>query len=785
MTARLAAMFKGRSRWFDLGVFLGGLTVFGYSALALVWHGSHLTGPEVLVVPLIVVVAKFPIVMDNGNGGIEVGFDSSILMFLLCTMSPHQALVLWSLGLITTQLTADKRPLVRLFNVGVGILGGGLSAAVLHLLRGGAIGTPRELIAVAGAAAVYFAVDYVVSAISIAIDTATPLRTHLHQRGSMLAIACFVPYDLLGYLAAVVVRSAPWWTLILLAVPLVTLLIATRAVTRGGEHARRLSVLFQAAVRAQTLSDTRQVLDALLEDARILLRMPRVEVRDTPPGAQEIGAQLQDGQQDRWIVAPGRHRARSTTTADKQALEAMAAVSSDAFARLRLTDEMTHLARHDLLTDLPNRRLLLDRVKRALRASERGNTEIALLFVDLDGFKPVNDRFGHAAGDDVLVDVAERLNACVRAHDTVARLGGDEFAVLFEDVDPLDVTSACDRILSALTQGVDVAGHHLPLGASIGVAYGGGEETAETMLRKADLAMYEAKSNGKNRYVTYVDSIGRSRLQRLELVESLRSAVAGRELRVVYQPVVRADTGRITGVEALARWRSKGVDISPELFIKVAEESGLVVPLGDLVLEQAARDAAALYEAAGGPVTLSVNVSAKQLREPEFVTKVEQVAHAMGETGLILEITERDGIGKDETSLSTMRRLADVGVSFAIDDFGVGFSSISYLQDMPVRIIKTDSTFSTSIDTDERACGLLSSIAQLGEALGLAVVVEGIERESQMRHLREHVCAAYAQGYLMYRPMPLVELLRAVRENRARHPRLASSSAGLAQAPAV
>ncbi|MEP6817277.1 MAG: EAL domain-containing protein [Marmoricola sp.] len=767
MPSALDALFKTRSRWFDLAVFAVGLALFGWSTAGVLGDGGAMSAPALVAIPLIVVIAKFPMVLDNGDGSIEVGFDSSILMLLLCTLAPHEALVIWSLGVVVTQITTDKRPQVKMFNVGVGILGGGVSTGVLHAVRGGQIGTPRELLAVTLAAAAYFTADFLLSAVSVAIESDTPLRPHLLQGGTLIAIACFVPFDSLGYLGAVIVRATPWWTLILLAVPLATLLVATRAVTRGGENARRLTVLFDAAVRAQTLSDARQVLDALTGDARRLLRISRVEVRPTPPGAHEIGAQLQDGKEESWIVAPGKLRARSTTTADQQALEAMVAVSSDAFARLRLTEDMTHLARHDLLTDLPNRRLLLDRVKYALRMSGHQDTRIALLFVDLDGFKPVNDRFGHAAGDAVLVDVAKRLTSCVRTRDTVARLGGDEFALLFEDVQPPDVSSACERILSTLSAGVHVAGHHLPLGASIGVAYGDASDTTEGMLRNADLAMYEAKSRGKNQYVEYEPAIGRVRMERLELVESLRTSVATGDINVVYQPVVRAATGRITCVEALARWRSNGADIPPDVFIRVAEETGLVVALGDQVLEQAAGDAAALREAAGGEIGISVNVSAKQLREPDFVNKVECAASTMGDTSLILEITERDGIGGDEASLSAMRTLAAGGVQFAIDDFGVGFSSISYLQDMPIHIIKADASFSENIDRDERACALLRSITMMGEALGLDVIVEGIERPSQLHHLRNDVHAPYAQGYLMHRPMPLEQLLQVVRENRS------------------
>ena len=769
MARPLAALNLSRGRWFDLAVFVLGVLLVAVSTVSVVRADVSMSGVELLSVPLIVVIAKFPMVLDSGDGGIEVGFDSSILMFLLCTLEPDEALVIWALGVLVTQITTDKRPMVKLFNIGIGVVGGAVSAWVIQAVRGpSGLETARGLLAVALAAACYFATDFLLSAVSVAMETETPLRGHLSQRGTLVAVACFVPFDSLGYLGAVVGQKLPWWTLLLLAVPLVTLLVATRAMVRGTENARRLSVLFEAAMRAQTLSDTRQVLDALTDDARRLLRIRQVEVRATPPGPHEIGAQLRDGQRDRWIVAPGQHRARSTMTADQQALEAMVAVSSDAFARLRLTEDMTHLARHDLLTNLPNRGLLLDRVEHALQMSRRRGTRIALLFVDLDGFKPVNDRFGHAAGDAVLVDVAGRLTGCVRQSDTVARLGGDEFALLLEDVHPPEVSSACDRILAALSRGARVAGHQLALSASIGVAFGDSSETAESMLRNADLAMYEAKSRGKNQWVEYERAIGRSRLQRLELVESLRASVAAGDLTLVYQPVVRASTGFITGVEALARWKSNGVDVPPDVFIRVAEETGLVVALGDVVLDQAARDAAVIKDAAGtGDINVSVNISAKQLREPDFVAKVERAVGQMDGANLVLEITERDGIGNDPASMSAMTTLAERGVPFAIDDFGVGFSSIGYLQDMPVQIIKTDLSFSESIDRDERSCALLCSITMMGQALGLDVVVEGIERASQLDHLREHVHAPFAQGYLMYRPMPLDQLVKVIRENRS------------------
>jgi diguanylate cyclase (GGDEF)-like protein len=757
-----------RSWAFDLSLCLIGLTVL-VAVLPHAWAGGwHVWLAAALGVPLVVVVARFPMILDGEDGGIEIGFDSTVLMFLLCTFDARSALAVWGLAVVATQATSGKRLTAQLFNIGVGILGGAAAAFALHTVRGPEIGTPRELVAMVAAAGAYFFVDYVLSAISVGIDSGTPVRGHLVQPGTWLAVACFVPFDLLGYLAAVVHRTSPWWMLSLLIVPLVTLLVSTRAIARGRENARRLTVLFEAAVRFQALHESRLIMEALLHDARRLVRMRDVEVRSSPPAAYEIGAQVRRGKDILWVVCPARDRARSTIGADQHALDALAVIIADAFARVALTEEMVHYARHDPLTDLPNRGILLDRVAHALHLARRRNVRVALLFVDLDGFKPVNDRLGHAAGDQVLVEVARRLVANTRESDTVARLGGDEFAVLLEDVTVGEVIEISDRILAALTSGVEVLGNVIPLGASIGIAYGDGTESGEALLRQADLAMYEAKGRGKAQSVSYDPSIGHARLQRLELVEALRHAIDNRELDVVYQPVVATDSGRIAGVEALARWQLDGAEVPTEVFVQIAEDTGLVVPLGALVLEQVSHDAPALREAAGGPISMSVNVSARQLREPDFVRAVEQAVRSMGRASLVLEITERQGIGDDPTALEAMQMIAAMGVRFAIDDFGVGFSSISYLYDLPAHVVKTDAALAQNIDRDERARAVLRAVTMMAKSLGLDVVVEGIERESQMVAARDEVGAPFVQGYLLHRPMSYETLLVAVRANRRR-----------------
>jgi diguanylate cyclase (GGDEF)-like protein len=740
-----------QSRVFDALVLIFGLALGIFVCVQTVASGEGF-GRALLCVPLVVLIARFPMLLDRDGGGLEVGFDSCVLMFLLCSVQPHVALAVWSIAVVATQLTNGKRLGPRLFNVGVGVLGGAVAAVTVARVRGDAFGAPRELLAVALAAVAYFAVDFVVSACSVALEQRGSFVDEFRQPGTMLAVACFVPFDCLGYLGAVVSRTTPWWTWGLLAVPLMTLLVATRAVTRGRENARRLSVLFDASVRLHTVTDERSASDILLDSARDLLRLGSVALTSLAPGEDEVGAMVQDDDRTFWVVAPARRRARSSSAADQEALEALAAVTSDALSRLRLTEAMIRLASHDVLTDLPNRGLLLERTRSAQRRARALGGRVAVLFCDLDGFKPVNDRFGHAAGDAVLVEVAQRLASSVRRGDTVARVGGDEFAVLLEDVHADDVDSTCERLLTAVGTGVVIAEHHMPLSLSIGSALGDDTSDTERLLQRADLAMYEAKARGKNRYVTYDEQLGESHAGRLDLLEALRAAVAGDELNVAYQHITDVTTGRVTGVEALARWSREDELIPPDTFIRLAEDSGLIVPLGLQILQMVTVDAPILQSAGGGPFEVSVNISAQQLCEPDFVAQVTSAMEQMPDVTLILEVTERCVVTDDAATIEAMARLVDAGAVFAIDDFGVGFSSLSYLKQLPVKILKTDAALSSDIDRDERSCRLLRSIVTMGDALGLDVVVEGIERASQLQHLRDHVGAKFAQGYLLHRP---------------------------------
>jgi diguanylate cyclase (GGDEF)-like protein len=527
------------------------------TALVLVPVTGQLDGTFVLTLicgaPVIALMSRFPLVLTRGTSGLEVGFESSVLVFLACTVSPVQALAVWVVGEALSQAPNTKRVDVRVFNVGLGALSGWLALTTMTALSDLDRTEPAELAAVGVGCAVYFSVDYVLSAVSLALEENIPLLGGFRQGSALAAMGVFVAIDSLGYLAATVVRVLPVWACLLLAVPVVTILVATRALARGNEHRRRLGALFEAAAAAQMVQSRDELERVLRTHARAAV-ISGVELRTPAPTNKELGARVRTGTETLWLVSPLVKRARASVAADQRALETLATVGEEAFARLRLVEEMGRLARHDSLTGLPNRVLFLDRVEQAVARAHRHGVSLAVLFLDLDGFKAVNDRFGHAEGDELLKLVAARLVGCVRAVDSVARLGGDEFAVLVEELEePGEVELLCRRILAALRREISIADHDVLVGASIGVAVCGDEDDAAGLLRNADMAMYRAKALGKDRYFLYQPSLREANIKKLELIEALRRGVAN-ELVVHYQPVVDLEAGRIDGLEALVRW---------------------------------------------------------------------------------------------------------------------------------------------------------------------------------------------------------------------------------------
>jgi diguanylate cyclase (GGDEF)-like protein/PAS domain S-box-containing protein len=442
----------------------------------------------------------------------------------------------------------------------------------------------------------------------------------------------------------------------------------------------------------------------------------------------------------------------------------------DVTGRRMLEDELRHQAFHDSLTGLPNRALFLDRLSHGLARRRRFRGPLAVLFVDLDDFKTVNDSLGHAAGDDLLKAVAARLAEALRSGDTIARMGGDEFAVLVEDANGRDAPErVAQRLLAALQAPFSVNDSDLFVRASVGLTVSTTRnDSAEEMLRNADTAMYTAKANGKNRIERFETSMHDAALNRLALKVDLERAVERGEFFVEYQPIVDLAGNELPGLEALVRWRHprRGV-VGPSEFIPVAEETGLIVPLGHWVLETACRQLRAWDESTGRQAAVSVNVSARQVQRPDFAANVAAVVKASGvdPRRITLEFTESTLMHDTEATVETLRRLKEAGLRLAIDDFGTGYSSLNYLRRFPIDELKIDRSFIAQMAREPAQMAVVRSIIRLAETLKLRTVAEGIEDETQLHNLRQ-LGAGYGQGFFFGAALPpdqVEELLKAPR----------------------
>lgn len=420
------------------------------------------------------------------------------------------------------------------------------------------------------------------------------------------------------------------------------------------------------------------------------------------------------------------------------------------------TRELSHLAMHDNLTGLPNRALVLDRAKQILaRATRQDGIVAGALFVDVDGFKYVNDKFGHAAGDRLLCVVSERLLEAVRDQDTVGRLGGDEFVVLVEaSAKESSADVLANRLVEALREPVELEQGHVNVTASIGVAMGH-YATPDALLRDADLALYAAKAAGKDRYTLFDAAMSADIEDRITLEPDLARAVEDKQLFLLYQPIFDLPSGEITAVEALVRWRHpvRGI-ISPDQFIPLAEEAGLIVAIGDWVLREACRQARE-WSSQGHQVDISVNVSAHQLGHTQFTEGVKSTLQEMGlePRSLMLEITETALMCDVASASEHLHQLEALGVQIAIDDFGTGYAALSQLQSLPVDILKIDSSFIAALENGFQSRDLLQAILGVGSSLSLRVIAEGIETDRQLRLLRSMGCEM-GQGFLLARPEP-------------------------------
>ena len=426
----------------------------------------------------------------------------------------------------------------------------------------------------------------------------------------------------------------------------------------------------------------------------------------------------------------------------------------DVTDRRNLERELKRQAFHDSLTGLPNRVLLADRVEHAVMRGQRTGDHFAVMFIDLDDFKTVNDSLGHSAGDQLLVTMGQRLQAIVRPSDTVARLGGDEFAVLLEGAGQEAAEVAATRILAEFEKPVAVADTEAFVRACVGIAVADGPVSCEDVLRNADAAMYAAKTHGKNQFRVFRPSMHLAARRRLELKVELQRAVDRDEFLVYYQPIVELGTGRIRGLEALLRWDHPRMGIvAPSEFMPIAEESGLIVPIGGQVLREATRWLQQMNGMAG-PLTLSVNLSPRQLVEPDILESIESALEdsALEPERLVVDVTESVLTTEAEVVIPLLTELRSRGVQVAVDDFGTGYSSLSYLRRLPIDLLKIDRAFVSGVTDAVEDAVVAEAVVKLAGALGFATVAEGIETPEQARELQA-LGSTFGQGFLYAPPL--------------------------------
>ena len=460
-----------------------------------------------------------------------------------------------------------------------------------------------------------------------------------------------------------------------------------------------------------------------------------------------------------------RHREAALIEAKEEA-ERQAASARDANRalqhemeqRLETLAHLEHVANHDALTGLPNRNLFNSRLEQVLASAKRSNMAVALMFLDLDHFKSVNDSLGHAVGDDLLKAVARRLTECVRGQDTVARLGGDEFAIIQVGLNyPADSHVQAQRILEALAEPFQISPHKLYTGASIGITVAPDDaETTEQLQSNADLAMYQAKEANRNTFRFFDADLNEAVQRRLFLEQELRTAVAQGQFYVYYQPKVRLKDLVLAGAEALVRWRhpEKGI-VSPAEFIPVAEKTGTISQIGEWMFYESCKQFKEWQLEGEAPMVVAVNLSAVQFRERDVPAMVRDVLREtnLDPSCLELEITETAVMSDMRGAVDVLVELHALGVNLSIDDFGTGYSSLSYLRQLPVNKIKIDRSFTAEIDRFEAASTIAHAVIMLGKSLGLEVVAEGIENEEQLRYLVELECEE-GQGALFSMPLP-------------------------------
>lgn len=442
-------------------------------------------------------------------------------------------------------------------------------------------------------------------------------------------------------------------------------------------------------------------------------------------------------------------------------------VSEDISEQKETQLKMEQLAYVDTLTGLANRILLRDRLEQTLKAVQRNGSHMALLYLDLDQFKRINDSLGHDVGDALLMQVADRLRHCVRHQDTVARMGGDEFVILLADIDGMaSASSVARKILDAMREPHKLLRHEIIITPSIGITIAPDDSlNADILLQNADLAMYRAKSQGRNNYQFFTEEMNARVLDRLLMENELRQAISNNEMQLVFQPQMELSSGKLVGVETLVRWQhpEKGL-LSPDDFIPVAEETGLIVQLGEWVLINACRQWRNSQQPGKAPIKLAVNLSARQFRDPDLIDMIQRALDItrFQPINLELEITETILMEYLDRAIEVLQHIKALGITVSIDDFGTGYSSLNYLKRLPIDALKIDKSFILDIPNNEDDMEIAAAVIAMAHKLNLKVVAEGVETEAQWAFLKKNQCDI-AQGYLVGKPMAAEELIKHIK----------------------
>ena len=466
----------------------------------------------------------------------------------------------------------------------------------------------------------------------------------------------------------------------------------------------------------------------------------------------EYRFQAQDGTY-RWI----HDRVRLVRDKDGQPAEIVGSWL-DITDRKEYESTIMQLAYYDSLTSLPNRRMFIDTFSKTIARMKRQGLLAAILYLDLNRFKVINDTLGHSAGDQLLKEVAVKLSQCVRLSDTLARFGGDEFIILLSEISRIeDIVKVVERVFLSLDLPIKLNEHEVTVSTSIGISiFPDDGDDIETLLKKADVAMYRAKSNKKNSYQFYASNINISSIEWLKLEHELRRAVEKKEFLLYYQPQIDIDTCKISGIEALLRWNNpeKGM-INPGKFITLAEDTGLIIPIGEWVIYESCRQGKIWQEKGLNPVVISVNVSKLQFKQKDFVNTVKKILKETGiPTGLLqLEITESIIMDNTDVIIGALDELKGIGVALAIDDFGIGYSSLGYLKHMPIDVLKIDQSFVRDMSIDKNDAAICKAVIGIANSLNMDVIAEGVETIEQLNMLHNLTCKKI-QGYLISKPVP-------------------------------